>query len=34
MGNLKEMKEKYDRIVIPKELNIRIRQEIERSRRI
>ena len=33
MGNLKEMKEKYDRIVIPKELNIRIRQEIERSRK-
>ena len=31
MGNLEKMKENYDRIVIPKELSIRIQQEIEKS---
>lgn len=33
MGNLEKMKENYDRIVIPKELSIRIQQEIEKSRK-
>ena len=33
MGKLEEMKERYDQIMIPEELNIRIQQEIEKSRR-
>lgn len=34
MGRLEEMKERYDEIVIPAELNERIQQEIEKSRRM
>ena len=33
MGKLEAMKERYDQIMIPEELNIRIQQEIEKSRR-
>lgn len=33
MGRLEKMKEKYEGIVIPEELNIRIQEEIEKSRR-
>ncbi len=32
MGKLEAMKERYDQIMIPEELNIRIQQEIEKSR--
>lgn len=32
MGKLDEMKERYDQTAIPEELNVRIRQEIEKSR--
>lgn len=33
MGKLEAMKERYDQIIIPEELNIRIQQEIQKSRR-
>ena len=33
MGRLEEMKERYDNIVIPAELNVRIQQEISKSRK-
>ncbi len=33
MGKLDTMKERYDQITIPEELNIRIRQEIQKSRK-
>ena len=33
MGRLENMKERYDAVVIPAELNDRIQQEITRSRR-
>ncbi len=33
MGRLDEMKERYDQIPIPEELNVRIQQEIQKSRR-
>ncbi|MCI8510788.1 MAG: DUF3298 and DUF4163 domain-containing protein [Lachnospiraceae bacterium] len=33
MGRLEKMKEKYDEIVIPAELNVRIQQEIMKSRK-
>lgn len=33
MGKLKTMKERYDQITIPAELNIRIEQEIQKSRK-
>lgn len=33
MGRLEKMKERYDEIVIPEELNVRINQEILKSRR-
>lgn len=33
MGGLEKMKDRYDEIVIPEELTIRIQQEIEKSRR-
>lgn len=33
MGKLEEMKERYDQIPVPKELNNRIQQEIQRSRK-
>ena len=33
MGKLEKMKERYDEIVIPEELNVRIQQEILKSRR-
>lgn len=32
MGNLEKMKEKYDRTSIPEELNIRLQQEVQKSR--
>lgn len=32
MGKLETMKERYDQIIIPEELNIRIQQEIQKSR--
>ncbi len=32
MGKLEKMKEKYDQIIIPEELNIRIQHEIQKSR--
>lgn len=33
MGNLEKMKERYDQIFIPEELNIRVQQEIQKSRK-
>ena len=33
MGKLETMKQRYDQITIPEELNIRIQQEIQRSRK-
>lgn len=33
MGNLEKMKERYDHIAIPAELNIRVQQEIQKSRK-
>ena len=33
MGRLEKMKERYDEIVIPEELNIRVQQEIMKSQR-
>lgn len=33
MGKLETMKERYDQIIIPEELNVRIRQEIQKSRK-
>lgn len=33
MGKLDEMKERYDQTAIPEELNVRIQQEIEKSRK-
>ena len=33
MGKLETMKERYDQITIPEELNIRIQQEIQNSRK-
>ena len=32
MSKLEAMKERYDQIIIPEELNIRIQQEIQKSR--
>ena len=33
MGKLEKMKENYGQIVIPEELNIRVQQEIQKSRK-
>ena len=33
MSKLEKMKENYDQIPIPKELNIRIQQEIQKSQK-
>ncbi len=34
MGKLETMKERYDQIAIPEELNVRVQQEVQRSRQL